>query len=101
MPADRPISDLFAQHRPVRSLEFFPPKDDAGMANLHAAAHALKHISPDFVSVTYGAGGSTRERTHGIVKRMVEETGLSPAGHITCVAATKAEINQVDRKSVV
>jgi methylenetetrahydrofolate reductase (NADPH) len=55
----------------------------------------LAPVKPRFVSVTYGAGGSTRTRTHGIVKRMAEETDLSPAGHITCVAATKAEIDQV------
>ena len=63
MSADRPISDLFAGRKLVRSLEFFPPKDEAQMAMLHASAAALKRIAPDFVSITYGAGGTTRERT--------------------------------------
>jgi len=58
MHPDRPISELFAAKRPLRSLEFFPPKDDEGVANLRTAAEALKRINPDFVSVTYGAGGS-------------------------------------------
>ncbi|MFI5337922.1 MAG: methylenetetrahydrofolate reductase, partial [Opitutales bacterium] len=58
MPADRPISELFAQKRLLRSLEFFPPKDDAQFAALHGAAASLKRIAPDFVSVTYGAGGT-------------------------------------------
>jgi methylenetetrahydrofolate reductase (NADPH) len=57
----------------------------------------LEPLAPSYVSVTYGAGGSTRERTHGIVKKMAEETSLKPAGHITCVAATKDEIDQVLR----
>lgn len=57
MTPDRPISELFAQGRQLRSLEFFPPKDDAGVAALRAAATALRRLAPDFVSVTYGAGG--------------------------------------------
>ncbi len=95
MPADRPISELFAQHRPVRSLEFFPPKDDAGMANLHAAAAALKHISPDFVSVTYGAGGSTRERTAKACAMLKQDFGYTVMPHLTCVGHTRAELNAV------
>ena len=95
MPADRPISDLFAQHRPVRSLEFFPPKDDAGMANLHAAAHALKHISPDFVSVTYGAGGSTRERTAKACAMLRRDFNYTVMPHLTCVGHSRAELNIV------
>ena len=63
MNPDRPISELFQQGRPLRSLEFFPPKDDAGVDALRATATALKRMAPDFVSVTYGAGGTTRERT--------------------------------------
>ena len=63
MTPDRPISELFAQQRPLRSLEFFPPKDDAGVETLRATAAALKRMHPDFVSVTYGAGGTTRDRT--------------------------------------
>lgn len=79
------------------SFEFFPPKTDAMAARLWETVERLEPMAPDFVSVTYGAGGSTRERTQAIVKRMAEETTLSPAGHITCVAATKDEIDQVLR----
>ena len=56
--ADRPLSELFAQRRPLRSIEFFPPKDDAGVEALRQTASALNRIAPDFVSVTYGAGGA-------------------------------------------
>jgi methylenetetrahydrofolate reductase (NADPH) len=80
---------------PKVSFEFFPPKTPDMEAKLWDSVKRLAPVNPSFVSVTYGAGGSTRERTHGIVKRMVEETNLSPAGHITCVSATKAEIDQV------
>jgi methylenetetrahydrofolate reductase (NADPH) len=79
------------------SFEFFPPKTDAMAARLWETVERLEPMAPDFVSVTYGAGGSTRERTQAIVKRMAEETTLRPAGHITCVAATKNEIDQVLR----
>jgi methylenetetrahydrofolate reductase (NADPH) len=95
MSADRPISELFAQHRPVRSLEFFPPKDDVGMANLHAAAAALKHISPDFVSVTYGAGGSTRERTAKACAMLKKDFGYTVMPHLTCVGHSRTELNDV------
>jgi methylenetetrahydrofolate reductase (NADPH) len=80
---------------PKVSFEFFPPKTPDMEAKLWDSVKRLEAVRPSFVSVTYGAGGSTRERTHGIVKRMVEETKLSPAGHITCVAATRAEIDTV------
>jgi methylenetetrahydrofolate reductase (NADPH) len=77
------------------SFEFFPPKTPEMEAKLWDSVERLAPLKPDFVSVTYGAGGSTRERTHAIVKRMAEATPLAPAGHITCVAATRAEIDQV------
>ena len=77
MTPDRPISELFAQGRALRSLEFFPPKDEAGVDALRATATALKRINPDFVSVTYGAGGSTRDTTVGIVERIATDTWLS------------------------
>jgi len=80
---------------PKVSFEFFPPKTPEMEAKLWDSVKRLEAVKPAFVSVTYGAGGSTRQRTHGIVKRMVEETSLHPAGHITCVAATRDEINQV------
>ena len=82
---------------PTVSFEFFPPKNAEMESKLWDSVKRLEPLAPSYVSVTYGAGGSTRERTHGIVKRMAEETSLKPAGHITCVAATKDEIDQVLR----
>ena len=82
---------------PSVSFEFFPPKTPDMEAKLWDSVKRLEPLNPSYVSVTYGAGGSTRERTHGIVKRMAEETALNPAGHITCVAATRGEIDQVLR----
>ena len=82
---------------PSVSFEFFPPKTPDMEAKLWDSVKRLEPLRPSYVSVTYGAGGSTRERTHGIVRRMAAETSLKPAGHITCVAATRAEIDQVLR----
>ncbi len=79
------------------SFEFFPPKTEKMEANLWAAVQRLAPLAPQFVSVTYGAGGSTRERTHATVDRMVRETNLQPAGHLTCVGASKAEVDDVIR----
>jgi methylenetetrahydrofolate reductase (NADPH) len=77
------------------SFEFFPPKDEAMEKILWESIERLAPLSPNFVSVTYGAGGTTRERTHATVKRILGETPLIPAAHLTCVAATKAEIDGV------
>ncbi|HYM53944.1 MAG TPA: methylenetetrahydrofolate reductase [NAD(P)H] [Solirubrobacteraceae bacterium] len=77
---------------PVFSFEFFPPKTEAGEANLYAALTELRTLEPSFVSVTYGAGGSTREKTIEIVKRIREEYGLEAMAHFTCVGATVAEL---------
>ena len=77
------------------SFEFFPPKSEAAGAKLWQAIGRLAPLAPDFVSVTYGAGGSTRDRTHACVKRMIDETALKPAAHLTCVAASKAEVDSV------
>ena len=77
------------------SFEFFPPKDEKAEAALWRTVKRLEPLAPKFVSVTYGAGGSTRDRTHAIVKRMVEETTLKPAAHLTCVDATQEEVNAV------
>ena len=74
------------------SFEFFPPKSEKMEAQLWDAITQLAPLDPSFVSVTYGAGGSTRERTHSTVSRIVRETALVPAAHLTCVAASKAEI---------
>jgi methylenetetrahydrofolate reductase (NADPH) len=80
------------------SFEFFPPKSDKMEENLWAAVERLAPLSPSFVSVTYGAGGSTRERTHHTVKRLLGETSLKPAAHLTCVDATKEEVDEVVRQ---
>lgn len=77
------------------SFEFFPPKTEAMEATLWESVGKLSPLNPTFVSVTYGAGGSTRERTHRTVKRMLDETGLLPAAHVTCVAASKADVDSV------
>jgi methylenetetrahydrofolate reductase (NADPH) len=77
------------------SFEFFPPKTPEMEATLWASIERLAPLSPNFVSVTYGASGSTRERTHNTVARIVRETPLRPAAHLTCVAATKGEVNEV------
>jgi methylenetetrahydrofolate reductase (NADPH) len=95
MSADRPISELFAQPRPLRSLEFFPPKDDAGVETLRQTATALKRIAPDFVSVTYGAGGSTRERTAQVSRLLRTEIGFTVMPHLTCVGHSREELNGV------
>src|ERR1700704_82866 len=77
------------------SFEFFPPKTEKMEAVLWGAVERLAPLRPEFVSVTYGAGGSTRERTHATLARIIRETELKPAAHITCVAATKAEVDAV------
>ncbi len=77
------------------SFEFFPPKTPKMEETLWASIKTLEELKPKFVSVTYGAGGSTRERTHNTVKRIVEETGLAPAAHLTCVGATRDEVDEV------
>jgi methylenetetrahydrofolate reductase (NADPH) len=79
------------------SFEFFPPKTAEMETQLWEAIDRLAPLSPRFVSVTYGAGGSTRERTHATVSRVVAETKLKPAAHLTCVGATKAEIDDILR----
>ena len=79
------------------SFEFFPPKTEEMENNLWEAVERLAPLSPNFVSVTYGAGGSTRERTHSTVRRILGETALTPAAHLTCVAATRGEIDDVIR----
>jgi methylenetetrahydrofolate reductase (NADPH) len=79
------------------SFEFFPPKTEEMETTLWESITRLAPLAPNFVSVTYGAGGSTRERTHSTVKRILSETGLMPAAHLTCVAATCAEVDAVIR----
>ncbi|MGD0186243.1 MAG: methylenetetrahydrofolate reductase [NAD(P)H] [Roseiarcus sp.] len=79
------------------SFEFFPPKTDEMEKTLWEAIGCLAPLEPSFVSVTYGAGGSTRERTHATVARLVKETRLEPAAHLTCVGASREEIDAVIR----
>lgn len=79
------------------SFEFFPPKTEEMDATLWESVNRLAPLSPHFVSVTYGAGGSTRERTHATVKRILNETALTPAAHLTCVDATREEVDEVIR----
>ena len=87
-----------AGHRRIAvSFEFFPPKDEQMEQVLWESIERLAPLSPSFVSVTYGAGGSTRERTHTTVKRLLAETPLTPAAHLTCVAATKDDIDTIVR----
>lgn len=94
------------QHRPLFaeargdiqvSFEFFPPKSEKMEQNLWESIKTLEPLHPRFVSVTYGAGGSTRERTHATVKRILEETELTPAAHLTCVGAARDEIDAIAR----
>jgi methylenetetrahydrofolate reductase (NADPH) len=93
--ADRPISDLFAAGRPLRSLEFFPPRDDAGVLALRATATALQRIPWDFVSVTYGAGGTTRERTAQVSALLKDELGFTVMPHLTCVGHSRTELESI------
>jgi methylenetetrahydrofolate reductase (NADPH) len=77
------------------SVEFFPPKDDAGEARLWEASSALETIAPDFISVTYGAGGSTRDRTVAITKEITKRTGRGTVAHLTCVGSTEEELIEI------
>ncbi|MDT7935180.1 MAG: methylenetetrahydrofolate reductase [NAD(P)H] [Sphingomonadaceae bacterium] len=79
------------------SFEFFPPKNEAMEKTLWDSVATLAPLKPRFVSVTYGAGGSTRERTHGLVARIARETELAPAAHLTCVGASRGEVDDVAR----
>ena len=79
------------------SFEFFPPKTEKMEQTLWESIKTLEPLNPRFVSVTYGAGGSTRERTHATVERIIKETPLTPAAHLTCVGATRGEVDEVAR----
>ncbi|HEX2028516.1 MAG TPA: methylenetetrahydrofolate reductase [NAD(P)H] [Nitriliruptorales bacterium] len=88
------IIDLLRRERTF-SFEFFPPKTDEGERNLREALNQLEPLMPSFVSVTYGAGGSTRERTHRIVVDILERTTMTPMAHLTTVAHTRAELHVI------
>ena len=83
---------------PALSFEFFPPKNEALETQLWTCIRRLEPLAPRFVSVTYGAGGSTQARTHATVARIVQETGLMPAAHLTCVGASRGEVDDVARQ---
>lgn len=86
---------LTSADKPLISCEFFPPKTDKGEENLWNCLNELKEINPAYISVTYGAGGSTQNRTKDIVCRIKNETGLSPVAHLTCVGASKSELAEL------
>ncbi len=89
------VRDLIATGRRSFSFEFFPPKDEEGTAQLWRALRELEPLHPTFVSVTYGAGGSTRDRTVEITKRIARETTMVPMAHLTCVGHSRDELRQV------
>ncbi|HET9030192.1 MAG TPA: methylenetetrahydrofolate reductase [NAD(P)H] [Candidatus Aquilonibacter sp.] len=89
------ISDALATLRPFFSFEFFPPKDDAGSRQLFASIEALAPLRPAFVSITYGAGGSSRDRTVSLAKQIQAELGLTVMAHVTCVGSSRAELRSL------
>ena len=84
-----------ADHSPSISFEFFPPKTEKGWSLLEGRIGQLEQLSPSFVSVTYGAAGSTREHTHELVERLINETTLQPVPHLTCIGHTHDEIDAI------
>ncbi|MSO65555.1 MAG: methylenetetrahydrofolate reductase [NAD(P)H] [Alphaproteobacteria bacterium] len=94
-PAEGLITGRNVARPPLVSFEFFPPKTEKMAEQLWEAVRRLEPLGPRFVSVTYGAGGSTRERTHATVVRILRETRLTPAAHLTCVSATRQEVDEV------
>ena len=95
------IAEMFGQDgAPVVSFEFFPPKTDEGVEALYQTAGALRICRPSYVSVTYGAGGSTRDRTLDLVSRIKRELGIETMAHLTCVGSTRAQIREVMKRLV-
>ncbi|MGA0871505.1 MAG: methylenetetrahydrofolate reductase [NAD(P)H] [Phycisphaerales bacterium] len=89
------IHDILKRDATTLSYEFFPPRTDAGWESLFESIRAFEPLDPSFVSVTYGAGGSTRDRTHELVVRLRRETTLDPIPHLTCIGHTRAEIRAI------
>jgi len=89
------VSDLLSEGRPTFSFELFPPKTEQGLEALWRTVAELERLGPDFVSVTYGAGGTTRDRTLEITRRLALTTDLLPVGHLTCVGAGTGELEEV------
>src|SRR5205823_2228912 len=95
------IQDIFRDHATTFSFEFFPPKTDEAAEELFSTIARLQELRPSFVSVTYGAGGSTRERTHDLVVRIRRETSLTAVSHLTCVCHTQQDLAAIlDRYAV-
>lgn len=92
------IAALFGQSRPVVSFEFFPPKTADGVETLYRTVEELRPCRPSFVSVTYGAGGSTRDRTLELVTRIQRDLGITAMAHLTCVGSTRTELGEVLRR---
>lgn len=95
MSQQKPITDLLARKQPLLSLEFFPPKSEEAVETLKKAAHRISEVKPDFVSVTYGAGGSTRDLSASVSKRMKDEVDLQVMPHFTCVGSTREELGEI------
>jgi len=89
------IQDIFRQHATTISFEFFPPKTDEASAELFTTIASMQALKPAFVSVTYGAGGSTRERTHDLVVRIIRETNLTAVSHLTSVCHSREELGNI------
>lgn len=92
------LEEIFVNNRKINvSFEFFPPKNEEMEIKLWEAISKLKNLQPQFVSVTYGAGGSTRERTHHVIGKIINETNLAPASHLTCISASRRQIDEILR----
>jgi methylenetetrahydrofolate reductase (NADPH) len=94
------VADLLEARRPNFSFEFSPPRDDDGVAALFATIAALRELDPGFVSVTYGAGGSTRALTVELVERIQRELEVTPVAHLTCVGSSRAQLHEVLRRII-
>ena len=89
------ITDIINKGRPTFSFEFFPPKSERASESLFETIKNLESLAPSYVSITYGAGGTTRERTHDLVEKILEKTNLIPIPHLTCVQHTEEEISNI------
>jgi len=89
------ITDIINKGRPTFSFEFFPPKSERASESLFETIKDLESLAPSYVSITYGAGGTTRERTHDLVEKILETTSLTPIPHLTCVQHTAEEISNI------
>ncbi len=89
------IDDLFGKGKPTISFEFFPPKTEQGFASLYQTIEELKPLDPSYVSVTYGAGGSTRKKTVDLVEKIQQEIGIRSMAHLTCVGHTANELGEI------